>query len=62
MLTGSCVTLGLMCVAVVPMIFLVNSTPNEIPADVIAAEMEARRLENEFPDKEKNVGSEIREV
>ena len=51
-----------MCAAVVPMVFLVNSTPNEIPADVIAAEMEARRLEEEFPEKEKNAGSQIREV
>jgi hypothetical protein len=44
------------------MVFLVNSTPNEIPADVIAAEMEARRLESEFPEKEKIAGSEVREV
>jgi hypothetical protein len=51
-----------MCAAVVPMFFLVNSTPNEIPADVIAAEMEARRLEDEYPEKEKNVGSQVREV
>jgi hypothetical protein len=61
-LTISCVTLGLMCAAVVPMFFLVNSTPNDIPADVIAAEIEARRMEEEFPEKEKMGGTQVREV
>jgi hypothetical protein len=61
-LMTSCVTLGLMCAAVVPMFFLVNSTPNDIPADVIAAEIEARRMEEEFPEKEKMGGSQVREV
>jgi hypothetical protein len=44
------------------MFFLVNSTPNDIPADVIAAEIEARRMEEEFPEKEKVTGSHVREV
>jgi len=61
-LMTSCVTLGLMCAAVVPMFFLVNSTPNDIPADVIAAEIEARRMEEEFPEKEKTGASQVREV
>lgn len=34
----SCVTFGLLGAALVPMIMLVNSTPEEIPADVIAEE------------------------
>ena len=58
----SCVTLGLMCAAVVPMVFLVNSTPNDIPADLVAAEIEARRQEEEFPEKEKIGGTHVREV
>lgn len=37
---SSCVTFGLMAAALVPMIFLVNSTPDRIPADVIADEQE----------------------
>jgi len=44
------------------MFFLVNSTPNDIPADVIAAEMEARRTEEEFPEKEKAAASQVKEV
>jgi hypothetical protein len=44
------------------MFFLVNSTPNDIPADVIAAEIETRRMEEEFPEKEKMGGSQVREV
>jgi hypothetical protein len=44
------------------MFVLVNSTPNDIPADVIAAEIEARRMEDEFPEKEKVGSSQVREV
>jgi hypothetical protein len=40
-LIGMCVTLGLMALAFVPMLALVNSTPDQIPADVIAAERAA---------------------
>lgn len=38
-LIGFCVTFGLMAVAVLPMLTLVNQTPDRIPADVIAEEM-----------------------
>ncbi|KAF1842428.1 MFS general substrate transporter [Cucurbitaria berberidis CBS 394.84] len=38
-LIGFCVTFGLMGLAIVPMLMLVNSTPDRIPADVIAEEM-----------------------
>lgn len=45
------------------MIILVNSTPDRIPADIIAEEREASRLQTEeFPEKEKVVGSQVREV
>jgi hypothetical protein len=44
------------------MFVLVNSTPNDIPADVIAAEIEARRMEDEFPEKETVGSSQVREV
>lgn len=37
---GFCVTFGLMALAFVPMLFLVNQTPDRIPADVIAEEMD----------------------
>jgi hypothetical protein len=33
-----CVTFGLMALALFPMLTLVNSTPDRIPADVIAEE------------------------
>lgn len=35
---ASCVTFGLLAAALGPMIVLVNSTPDRIPADVIAEE------------------------
>ncbi|KAI1445102.1 MFS general substrate transporter [Annulohypoxylon stygium] len=41
-LIGFCVTFGLMAAAVVPMLLLVNSTPDRIPADVILEEQEAQ--------------------
>ena len=44
------------------MFFLVNSTPNDIPADVTAAEIEARRMEEEIPEKEKMGATQVREV
>lgn len=37
---GFCVTFGLMALAFGPMLVLVNQTPDRIPADVIAEEME----------------------
>lgn len=37
-LIGFCVTFGLMALALGPMLVLVNSTPDRIPADVIAEE------------------------
>lgn len=37
---GFCVTFGLMALAFVPMLVLVNQTPDRIPADVIAEEQE----------------------
>ena len=39
-LIGFCVTFGLMGLAVMPMLTLVNMTPDRIPADVIAEEQE----------------------
>ena len=47
-LSLSCVTFGLMATAVGPMIVLVNSTPDRIPADVIADEQE--RAEEKIAD------------
>lgn len=59
----SCVTFGLMAAALGPMIVLVNSTPDQIPADVIAQELEAAQQQNEeFPEKEKIASSQVREV
>ena len=43
-----CVTFGLMALAVGPMLILVNSTPDQIPADVIAEEQ--ARAENKIAD------------
>ena len=39
-LIGFCVTFALMAVAFGPMLVLVNSTPDRIPADVTAEEQE----------------------
>lgn len=39
-MVGFCVTFGLMALAFGPMLVLVNQTPDRIPADVIAEEME----------------------
>lgn len=39
-LVGMCVTFALMAVAFGPMLVLVNSTPDRIPADVTAEELE----------------------
>ena len=47
-LIGMCVTFGLMALAVLPMLALVNSTPDQIPADVIAAEQ--ARADNKIAD------------
>jgi hypothetical protein len=38
--TSSCVTFGLLAASIVPMTILVNSTPDRIPADVIAEDQE----------------------
>lgn len=43
-LIGFCVTFGLMALAFGPMLVLVNSTPERIPADVAAEEIQ--RAEN----------------
>ncbi|RAH47484.1 MFS general substrate transporter [Aspergillus brunneoviolaceus CBS 621.78] len=40
-LVGFCVTFGLLGAALLPMIMLVNTTPDQIPADVIAEEQNA---------------------
>jgi hypothetical protein len=39
-LIGMCVTFGLMALALGPMLVLVNSTPDRIPADVAAEEID----------------------
>lgn len=41
--TSSCVTFALMAAALVPMLMLVNATPDRIPADVILEEEEAQQ-------------------
>lgn len=40
-LTGFCVTFALLGAAILPMIMLVNTTPERIPADVIAEQQNA---------------------
>lgn len=51
-----CVTIGLMFAAAIPMVFLVNSTPDRIPADVTVDEIEAvQRQEEQFAEKDKAV-------
>jgi hypothetical protein len=45
-LIGFCVTFALMAVAFGPMLVLVNSTPDRIPADVTAEEQE--RMESKI--------------
>ncbi|KAJ5090677.1 hypothetical protein N7532_009361 [Penicillium argentinense] len=42
-LVGFCVTFGLLGAAIVPMAMLVNTTPDRIPADVVAEEQNAAR-------------------
>ncbi|GLI82052.1 hypothetical protein PoHVEF18_010452 [Penicillium ochrochloron] len=42
-LVGFCVTFGLLAAALGPMIMLVNTTPDRIPADVIAEQQDAAR-------------------
>ncbi|WVF66953.1 hypothetical protein IAT40_001696 [Kwoniella sp. CBS 6097] len=62
-LIGFCVTFALMASSVIPMIILVNSTPDRIPADVIAEENERHRIEQEgkeLPEKEEDVTVQIR--
>jgi len=39
-LVGMCVNFGLMAAALLPMLKLVNTTPDRIPADVIAEEQD----------------------
>lgn len=45
-LIGMCVTFGLMALALFPMLMLVNSTPDRIPADIAAEELD--RAENKL--------------
>jgi hypothetical protein len=40
---SSCVTFALLGAALFPMIMLVNTTPDRIPADVVAEEQDAAR-------------------
>lgn len=40
-LLSSCVTFALLGAAILPMVMLVNTTPDRIPADVIAEEQNA---------------------
>jgi hypothetical protein len=47
-LIGMCVTFALMACSLVPMLMLVNSTPDRIPADVAAEEQD--RAENKIVD------------
>ncbi|KAJ5329935.1 hypothetical protein N7452_010325 [Penicillium brevicompactum] len=42
-MTGFCVTFALLAAALYPMIMLVNTTPDRIPADVVAEEQNAAR-------------------
>ncbi|KAJ5160189.1 uncharacterized protein N7482_007193 [Penicillium canariense] len=46
-LTGFCVTFALLGAALVPMIMLVNMTPDRIPADVVAEQQNAAREKGE---------------
>lgn len=53
-------TLGLRVAAVVPMVFLVNSTPDTIPADETAMEVDrARQAEEDFSEKEKGAAPHV---
>jgi hypothetical protein len=48
-----CVTFGLMALSLLPMLMLVNSTPDRIPADVAAEEQD--RAENKIVDMKTEV-------
>ena len=66
-LVGMCVTFGLCAAAAGPMVLLVNSTPDAIPADVAAAAAEAEAdtaaRDAQMSDKEKHVElAAVREV
>lgn len=50
---SSCVTFGLMAVALGPMIVLTNDVPDRIPADVLAEEDQAT-IEGKKEDKNAN--------
>jgi hypothetical protein len=52
-LIGMCVTFGLMALSLLPMLMLVNSTPDRIPADVAAEEQD--RAENKIVDMKTEV-------
>jgi hypothetical protein len=47
-LIGMCVTFALMALSLLPMLMLVNSTPDRIPADVAAEEQD--HAENKIVD------------
>lgn len=47
-LIGMCVTFALMALSLLPMLMLVNSTPDRIPADVAAGEQDC--AENKIVD------------
>jgi hypothetical protein len=52
-LIGMCVTFGLMALSLLPILMLVNSTPDRIPADVAAEEQD--RAENKIVDMKTEV-------
>ncbi|KAH9886895.1 MFS general substrate transporter [Xylariomycetidae sp. FL2044] len=52
-LIGFCVTFGLMAACVGPMIVLVNSTPDQIPADVIQGQLQEKEGKLEEPEPSK---------
>ena len=54
-LIGFAVTFGLMGLAVVPMLILVNMTPERIPADVIAEEQDKAAEKIESMERPKEV-------
>jgi hypothetical protein len=52
-LIGMCVTFGLMALSLLPILMLVNSTPDRIPADVAVEEQD--RAENKIVDMKTEV-------
>ncbi|OCF58229.1 membrane protein [Kwoniella mangroviensis CBS 10435] len=65
-LIGFCVTFGLMAAAMGPMILLVNSTPNEIPADALDKEEHEKEVQQlqqkDLAEKEDDVNYSVNRV